>query len=399
LFKGVAELPLHGGRVPAWMLNYMRRLMEAIVASIVELAGPNRVVELLSDPFGFQALNNAIGMDWDSSGSTTVTIGVLKHVVNSRPDLGLYVAGGKGRLATRVPEELEQAERRGILGSWDPSELVNASRFAAKTDNVMLQDGYSLYHHAIIVSLEGAWSIVQQGMNAARRMARRYHWLGRRGERLSSLEPHVAVVCERREERIDLDLTSRLSIEARRIIPEIVVSTPPSRLIADIRRAHRAAAAGAVAPLTRWLSGSGGEGAGPVRVYTPQLSPPRGIERMIRVIREEAPSSIDELVMIRGVGPSVLRSLALVAELVYGVVVSHEDPAFSITEPFRYAYIVGGKDGVPYPFSREHAEKVIEFLDSVIREARIDASRREKALKRLHSLAQLLRRPAQLELS
>ncbi|KSW11340.1 hypothetical protein CF15_00255 [Pyrodictium occultum] len=388
---GVAELPLHGGHVPAWLARYMKRLAHAILAAVVELHGPDRAVKWFADPFWFQAFNNAIGMDWDSSGSTTVTIGIVKQVAREDPSLGIAVAGGKGEKAREAPLEIEEAAERLNLSSQALEELKLASRLSAKTDSVLLQDGYQLYHHAVIVSATGRWTVVQQGMNTEARMARRYHW-SRPLPPVPTLEPHNAIASGRRESFV-VDLTSRMSIEARNTIVDLA-REGPRRVLDQIRQAY--ALVRGVAPLTAF------QGSRPrisleelrryARYYRPQSRPPRHIERVLNKVYEASPRSIEELVMIEGVGPATLRSLALVAEIVYGVPVSHRDPANSPIDPFRYAYVAGGKDGVPYPFRRDHAEKVIEFLEKVVEEARIDEKARRRVLERIRRLASLLPR-------
>jgi len=388
--SGVADLPLHSGHVPPWLARYMRRLAEAIVEAVVELFSPRVLVERLGDPFWFQAFNNAIGMDWDSSGSTTVTLGILKQVTWSRPELSLVVLGGKGRRARMVPDEALRAVELGIITDAEADEVVSASRLAAKTDNVLLDDGYALYHHAVVVS-RGRWAIIQQGLNDSNRMARRYHWLSPLRANEPSLEPHSAIASSRRESVIAYDLTSSASREARRAIPELAASTSPRRLLEEIHTAIRYARG--LASLDIWMRKD--RQAMPQRsvrprYYRPPPTPPRHIERVLYSLYEAKPSTIEELVMQEGVGPATLRSLVLVAELVYGIPVSHADPVSAPLDPFRYAYIVGGKDGVPFPFRKDYAEKVIEFLRDVVEEARLDPKSKRQVLRRLERLAGLL---------
>lgn len=389
---GVAELPLHGGHVPEWLARYMKRLAAALLEAMVELYGPRRVVELLSDPIGFQAFNNAIGMDWDSSGSTTVTIGILREVVRENPGLGVFVAGGKGRLARSVLGELEEAARQGFRGV---EEAAEASRLAAKTDSVLLQDGYTLYHHAVVLSSDGAWAIVQQGMNPEARLARRYHWRWPLRGSEPSLEPHSGIAAARREALVEVNLVSRESREARKTMVEIAVSTPPRLLARRAMEAYRLLRGDT--GLLRWIrpvrDSIDSAGLPPVRVYWPQARPPRDLEKRLRVIHEAGPSSIEELVMLPGVGPATVRSIALVAELIHGVPLSHRDPADAPLDPFRYAYIAGGKDGVPFPFRRDYAEKVIQFLQRVVEEARLGEEHRRRVIARIERLASLLEKP------
>ena len=394
--SGIAELPLHTGHVPPWLARYMKRLAKAIAEAVVELYGPDTLVERLADPFWFQAFNNAIGMDWDSSGSTTVTLGILKQVAWENPGLGIVVAGGKGANARRTPEELERAEELGLLPSRVAREALRASRLAAKTDSALLQDGYTLYHHAVVAS-EHRWAVIQQGMNLEARMARRYHWVSPLPSD-PTLEPHSAIASSRREQLIPLDMTSRLSEEARKTVLDLARENP-RRVAEEAARAWRLLR-GDVG-LDAWLKPGGGasthgESAGRARllarVYRPQPLPPRRLEPVLRRLRDASPRSLEELVLVEGVGPAVVRSLALVAELVYGAPVSHRDPADTPLDPFRYAYVVGGKDGVPFPFRRDYAEAVIGFLEEVVAEARLGEKERRQALERLRRLAGLLER-------
>ena len=378
---GVAELPLHGGHVPRWMAAYMRRMARAIVAVIVEEYGPGELVVRLADPFWFQAFNNAIGMDWDSSGSTTVTLGILRQVLDEEPWLGVAIAGGKGLLAREAPREIrEKGERIGAPSS-SIEEAVYASRLAAKTDNVLLLDGYTLYHHAVIVSAEGRWAIVQQGMNPEERLARRYHWLAPLPP-TPTLEPHSSIAGARREEAV-VDATSRKSIEARKTILDLA-REKPGRVAREIAAAY--ALLRGIRPLT-WTGRVEKERIRVLsRYYRPQEKPPRHIEQVLRKIYELQPGSMEELVLVEGLGPAVFRSLALVSELIYGYEISHEDPANTPLDPFRYAYIIGGKDGVPFAFDPGLAEEVVRFLEDALERARIGEKDRLRALRRLRGL-------------
>jgi hypothetical protein len=216
----------------------MKKLARAMLSVMVELHGPNKVVEMFADPVWFQAFNNAIGMDWDSSGSTTVTTGIVKQILTENPDMGLLVAGGKGSKAREAARELESnADRYGISESLK-REAVYASRLAAKTDSVLLQDGYTLYHHAVFVSSEGAWAIVQQGMNVSTRFARRYHWLAPLDRSHPTLEPHAAISSNSRE-RFVVDLTSRVSLDARKLIVDLAKESP-QKAVRLVMKAYRA---------------------------------------------------------------------------------------------------------------------------------------------------------------
>src|SRR4030042_1824108 len=209
---GIAGLPLHYGAAPRWLFERMVRLARQITLVLVEEYGPQEVLARLSDPLWFQAFGCALGFDWHSSGLTTTVCGALKEGLRGlERDSGLCVAGGKGKTSRRTPAEVEAfAERFGFL----PAPLVYASRMAAKVDSAALQDGYQIYHHTFIFVPEGAWAVVQQGMNEASRYARRYHWLSSDLEDFVC-EPHKAVCSEARGD-VRLNMVAQ-EADARRL--------------------------------------------------------------------------------------------------------------------------------------------------------------------------------------
>jgi hypothetical protein len=191
--SGYADLPLHRGHVPSWLATRMTLLGTAIIEAILYEYGRSEVLTRLSDPFWFQALGAVLGMDRHSSGITTAVMGALKRGLNPRaPELGLYICGGRGKHSRMTPHELRTiADKHGLQGDA----LVRYSRLTAKVDNTAIQDGFQLYLHAFVVTIEGEWAVIQQGMHAATRTARRYHWHSRTLRSFTE-EPHVAVVGE-----------------------------------------------------------------------------------------------------------------------------------------------------------------------------------------------------------
>src|SRR5918996_5584394 len=206
---GSANLPLHGGRAPAWLFSRMIKLAREISIHIVSEYGSEEMLRRLSDPFWFQAFGCVLGFDWHSSGVTTTVTGALKEgLADVSGDLGLYAQGGKGATSRKTPAEIsERCERLNI----DPQPLVYASRMAAKVDSAAVQDGYQLYHHAFFFTAAGDWCVVQQGMSDATRTARRYHWLS---EHVTSFveEPHEAVCCDTRGEALNLVAEERAGV-------------------------------------------------------------------------------------------------------------------------------------------------------------------------------------------
>src|SRR5262245_6503494 len=188
--SGTADLPLHGGRVPAWLAARMAKLGRVIVEAIAHEYGRDELLRRLASPFWFQSFGAVMGMDWHSSGITTSVVGALKRgLAPVAGELGLHVCGGRGRHSRRTPDELTAlGDRLGL----DAPALVRASRLVAKVDSAAVQDGFDLYLHGFIVADDGAWVVVQQGMNGARRQARRYHWIWDRAGTFVD-DPHAAI--------------------------------------------------------------------------------------------------------------------------------------------------------------------------------------------------------------
>ena len=385
---GVADLPLHGGRVPRWMLRVMTELAGAIVEYMVEVRGPGSVVSMLSDPYWFQAFNNVIGMDWDSSGSTTVVTGILKTITWRKPWLGLLVLGGKGGRSRLVPEE---APRAGEILGIDPGVIVRASRLAARADSAFLQDGYELYHHAVIASSTGDMAVVQQGMNEELGMARRYHVT-----RWELFEPHSAVA-GRRASAV-LNATASESRRAVKAYIDILGEGPRrvSRLLAQATSTLQARPTLldylAQRPRPGREETAAPRGGAGIPVYRP-VRPTRSLIMRLEALARDPPATPEELALAPGLGPRAVRALALIADVIYGVPTSTRDPATHPLDPYAYAYAIGGKDGVPYPFDARTARKAIEILREALEAARIGDKTRERALARLRRLARAVGEP------
>jgi hypothetical protein len=348
---GIAELPLHPGRAPAWLMQRMARLGAVVVESIIETAGHGELLLRLSDPFWFQALGCVLGFDWHSSGVTTTVTGALqKGLDDRRHELGISICGGKGRRSRRTPDQIRAAcERTGL----DPFPLLRASRLAAKVDSGAVQDGYQLYHHVFVLTSGGEWAVIQQGMSAETRLARRYHWLGVRVKEFG-VEPHAAIACDGRGPT--MDLTASASEASRTAMVELARMEPrhfeheagvmrklrlPERhevLLADVSSKHFAS----------------------IRLKT----------------FEAAPDRFDDLLEVQGVGPATLRALALLGQVIFGARPCFDDPA-------RFSFAHGGKDGYPYPVNRAGYDRTIAFLETAVARAKVGEPQRLEALRRL----------------
>ncbi|MEM3326908.1 MAG: DUF763 domain-containing protein, partial [Thermoproteus sp.] len=314
---GYADLPLHVGHVPPWLLARMKKLSALLLEIMYDLWGEEGILVRLASPVFFQAVNDLIGMDWDSSGSTTVTTAVLKYAM-AKADLPIRIAGGKGEYALRTPEELREiAERWGL----DGEALVEVSRLAAKVDNALVQDGYTIYHHAFIVTERGKWAVIQQGMNTAARMARRYHWL--ETDRFFD-DPHSGIMGVKA--RGVLNLASSKSADNRSTIMDIV-SSGPQKVARDLLLLTGQTT---LVPYYHPYVD--------VKAVRAEIGDPRRIAASI----PRDVSNFKELILSRGVGPKTLRALALVAELIYRSPADWADPAN--VDPFKFSFAVGGKD-------------------------------------------------------
>ena len=349
---GYASLPLHGGKAPSWLFSRMVLLSGEILTHIVEEYGPREVLRRMSDPFWFQAFGCVLGFDWHSSGVTTTVTGAVKESLKVRgQEWGLFAAGGKGAASRKSPMHITAACE--WLGR-DPAALLRASRTAAKVDNAAVQDGYQLYHHVFLFTASGEWAVIQQGMNGRTATARRYHWLS---DHVRSFvdEPHEAVCCDVRGET--LNLVAAESGNTRTACAELA-SHPPEQTLRAIERV----------PELRL----------PARhLLFPEMDvDTRYLSKILLKTYERPPEDFETLLGMDGVGPRTLRALSLASELIYGTTASTRDPA-------RFAFAVGGKDGIPFPVDRGVYDQTIEILHRAVDRARIDRSERVKALKRL----------------
>ena len=386
--SGVAELPLHTGHVPRWLLNYMERLSRALLLVLNEIYGPDKTIEFFSDPLWFQAFNNIIGMDWNSSGSTTVVTAVIKKITWSE-DLGFLVLGGKGEYSRRTIDEIPLAVNKLDLSEEHKDLFTKISRVAAKIDGVLLQDGYTLYHHSLLISSGGNWVVVQQGMNTSNRMARRYH-LSKSSLNLDDLiNPHSGVASNNILRPINLvDEGSRETIK----VIEDLLKQSSSKILSEIRIVN--ARLKGLSSLTMFSKNSPEtivtiEKRYSVPFYRPVNITKEFIETINKVQLERA-ERIAEALNIRGFGAEVVRALALVADLIYNAPPSNRDPVTHPIDPFKYSYAHGGKDGVPYKVRRELLERTIMTLEEAVERAKLGDKEKLDMLRRLSKYSRSL---------
>ncbi len=351
---GVANLPLHYGKVPPWLFGRMCQLAREITVATVTEFGTKEMLRRLSDPFWFQALGCVLGYDWHSSGVTTTVCGALKEGLRGPGrELGLFVAGGKGRTSRKTPAEIENT---GHHVRVNPSSLVYASRMSAKVDNSALQDGYQLYHHCFFFTREGSWAVIQQGMNEANRYARRYHWLS---EKISDFvcEPEAAICAQSKGEV--LNLVALESHKSREVITQVAAQEKPDSIVSQLnklktlnlpRRAH---------------------------ISLEDIHPDR-LSKIFLSVYERKPRNFESLLALDGMGPKAIRALSLISELVYDTPASPRDPA-------SYSFAHGGKDGYPYPVDKQTYDNSIQFLTQALEKARIGDKEKLEAFRRLRA--------------
>lgn len=410
--SGHADLPLHPGTVPRWLADRMMVLGTLITESLVENFGPEEVLVRLSDPLWFQSFGAVMGMDWHSSGITTSVMYALKRGLNPRAkELGIYVCGGRGKYSRMTPDELlEIAGREGLSGD----ELVRNSKLVAKVDNNAVQDGFQLYQHNFILTRNGSWAVVQQGMNGAEKKARRYHWCS---TNLRSFveEPHTGVVGDNRGKI--LNLTDSKANKARSSILEMS-REEPERMLNEISQIGKQASqiilmqGGESLPLAPTSSvatpSSGGHPRNaPELPQQQELFPELSIQTeekgrsivlpthhevckqdvdlkrlggVLAIAYNNQPQDFESLLLTPGLGPRTLQSLALVSEVIYGTPSRFTDPA-------RFSFAHGGKDGHPFPVPLKIYDESIRILCDSIEKSKLGYKDKSDCIRRLHTAA------------
>jgi uncharacterized protein len=378
---GSADLPLHGGRVPLWLAERMTRLGVVISEAIVHHHGRDELLRRLSHPFWFQSFGSVMGMDWHSSGITTSVIGALKRGLEPLAgELGVHVCGGRGKHSRKTPVELVAiGERVG----FDGSALANVSRLVAKVDSAALQDGFDLYLHGFIVTDDGHWTIVQQGMNEASRTARRYHWLS---EGLKSFveEPHSGIDGINQGEIVNL--TDRRADASRRGQLELLQALGPDGLARELARLETPPAKSAPPPHPQQLVLPHLVMPAHHDVRASDVLAPR-LHASLTAAANRGPADFAELLLVPGVGARTVRALALVAEVVHGA-------PYRFTDLARFSFAHGGKDRHPFPVPLKVYDETIRVLKTAVQKAKLGRDERLAAIKRLDDEAQRIERSA-----
>jgi uncharacterized protein len=353
--SGSADLPLHGGHVPRWLAERMTALGAAIAECVVVEYGANEFLSRLSDPFWFQAFGAVMGMDWHSSGITTSIMGALKRGLNPRfGDLGLMVCGGRGKHSKQTPDELRAF---GMRTGLDGALLARTSRLTARVDNNAVADGFQLYLHSFVITRQGEWAVVQQGMREESGTARRYHWRSLAVRDFCS-DPHAAIVGM--PQGVIMNLVDRRAEGTRGVLLEIA-KEPVERSLNEARRL--------VMPAHH-----------DVRAKDVDL---KRLGAVLAVAHEQELRDFASLLLVEGLGPRTLQSLALIAEVVHGAPSRFSDPA-------RFSFAHGGKDGHPFPVPLKTYDESLGVLRRALNAARLGEMEKLDGFKRLDRLTRMV---------
>ena len=372
--SGSADLPLHGGQVPKWLADRMTRLGAVMTEAVVHHYGRDELLRRLANPYWFQSFGAVMGMDWHSSGITTSVIGALKRGLTPlQKELGIHVCGGRGKHSRHTPNELITI---GDRVGFDGGQLAQFSRLVAKVDSAAVQDGFDLYLHGFVVTDDGHWAVIQQGMNGERRQARRYHWLS---EGLTSFldDPHAAIEGEGQGEIVNL--ADRRAEKSRCAQLDLLASLGPDRIVSELARLEGPERRAEIAP----------------QPLLPHLIMPahhdvraedivaRRLHGNLAAAADRGPADFSELLLTPGVGARTVRALAMVAEVVHGAPCRFSDPG-------RFSLAHGGKDRHPFPVPLKVYDESLAFLRRALDAAKLGHSEKLHGLSRLDTFARVV---------
>ncbi len=357
--RGIATFTLDYGKCPKWLFERIVKLSRRMIHAIVAEEGPDEFIKRIADPVWFQSLGTVLAFDWNASGLTTILTAALKEAIRGEEnDLGIFICGGKGKTSRKTPDEILNWGEKINLPENNTKALVYNSKMAAKVDSSLIQDSFQIYHHSFFFTKNGAWTVVQQGMNTQTQTARRYHWYSKNIKDLVQ-EPHSGIASEQKLKSV-LNMTAEKSGQNRQISTGLV-SQSFNTLMKDIRLLRKY-----YTPLSQMMEISKGQQRLKFLnlenkeynwhpVINEDFSKSKYLEKILWQLCERRPENYEKLLATKGVGPKTIRALALTAEVIYGAKPSYEDPA-------RYSFAHGGKDATPYPVDRPTYDQTIEKL-------------------------------------
>jgi len=385
IHRGIATFGLDYGKCPRWLFERMVKLGRQILAIIAEEYGPDEFIKRIADPGWFQSLGTVLAFDWNASGLTTILTAALKEAIRGEErNFGFFICGGKGKTSLKTPDEIQNWGEVLSLPQPQTNNLIYNSKMAAKIDSSLVQDGFQIYHHAFFFSKNGAWAVVQQGMNTANQSARRYHWYSKNITDLV-VEPHSGIASQTLSKT--LNLTAKESKPTQELSTQLVGGSYYS-LMKDIQllRKH-------YSEFSQYLKLKRGQQTLTLLnlenrefnwhpVVMEDFSKSKYLEKILYKVCEIKPENYERLVSLEGVGPKTIRALSLVSEVIYGAKPSYEDPA-------RYSFAHGGKDATPYPVDKATYDSTISFFQKIINRLKVPFWEKRKLENKLVGMINL----------
>lgn len=388
--RGVATFTLDTGKCPPWLFERMVSLGRSMTDVLIEEYGPDEYIKRIADPVWFQSLGTVLAFDWNASGLTTILTAALKEAIRGREqELGVFIEGGKGATSKKTPDEIAEWGNKLSLSHKTTSGLVYSSKMSAKVDSSLIQDEYTLYHHAFFFSKNGAWTVVQQGMNTKNATARRYHWHSDNPTDIDfTNDPHKGIASQMFR-KSTLNLATKKSKKNKDLSIELVGSGYKT-LMKDIEllRQHSGAVSRMLA--VKSLQGHALQARQEEFVFAEfdrkefkhheveleDFTKSKYLEKILQKVTYETPEDFENLLAIKGVGGKTIRALSLVSEIIYGAEPSYQDPA-------RYSFAHGGKDATPYPVDKDTYDQTIAVLQAAVKRTKISPVEKDKALRRI----------------
>ncbi len=381
--RGIATFTLDTGKCPPWLFARMVKLGSSMTDVLIEEYGPDEYIKRIADPVWFQSLGTVLAFDWNASGLTTILTAALKEAIRGREkELGVFIAGGKGATSKKTPDEIESWGARLLFPTQKTNKLVYSSKMSAKVDSSLIQDDYTLYHHAFFFSKNGAWTVVQQGMNTENATARRYHWHSDGPNDMDfTVEPHKGIASQAFKPSV-LNLVATKSKKNKDMSVDLV-GAGYKTLMKDIEllRKH----SGEVSRMLA-IKDSGQQEIVFAEfdrvefkhhgVELEDFTKSKYLEKILQQVTYETPEDFEKLLAIKGVGGKTIRALSLVSVIIYGAEPSYQDPA-------RYSFAHGGKDATPYLVDKETYDQTIAVLEQAVKKSKINPVEKDKALRRI----------------
>ncbi len=380
-------MTLDTGKCPKWLFERMVKLGREMMQVLIAEFGPDEFIRRISDPVWFQSLGTVLAFDWNASGLTTILTAALKEAIRGMErDFGIFICGGKGKTSLKTPDQIANWGAWLSLPDRHVNNLVYNSKMSAKVDTALIQDSFDIYHHAFFFSKNGAWAVIQQGMNKVEKSARRYHWSSDSATDLI-VEPHKGIVSDPWHTKT-LNMTSRQSEGNKQLTVDIVSTGKYYNLMKDIQVLRRHSS-----HLSQMVSMNVNKDQLTLLNLEPRefkthpvmaenFSKSKYLDKILWQICDRQPKSYESLLAMPGVGPKTIRALSLVSEVIYGSPASYKDPA-------RYSFAHGGKDATPYPVNRRRMDNSIEFLKKAVEKTGFSYTEKRKAINRLNKHGQI----------